>query len=298
MKKAVCTVCKNEYGSLAAHKSNNLWKTVAEATVLQTGKQTQNCSVCGTVMASQDIPKLKATLQLPGKITSFDIKKGSKSTISVTMTEGDSLISCKSSNTKLLTVSAKSNGTVKLQAKKTGKLTLTFKLESGLTKKINVKVISGAVATKKLTLETRNVTLAKGKSVKLNAVRVPFTSTQKITYTSSNKKIAKVSSSGKITAVSPGKAIITAKSGSKKITCTVTVQGIGNIKTALTLKKGKTSVLKPKLYGLTEKATFKSSNSKVAAVNSSGKITAKKKGTATITVKCGKFSVKCKVKVK
>lgn len=48
--------------------------------------------------------------------------------------------------------------------------------------------------------------------------------TKKIKWSSNKKSVAKVSSKGKVTAVSPGKARITAKIGSKKYTCTVTVQ--------------------------------------------------------------------------
>ena len=45
------------------------------------------------------------------------------------------------------------------------------------------------------------------------------------------------------------------------------------------------------------KATWKSSNPKVATVSSKGKATATKKGTATITAKVGKTTYKCKVTV-
>lgn len=45
------------------------------------------------------------------------------------------------------------------------------------------------------------------------------------------------------------------------------------------------------------KATWKSSNPKVATVSSKGKVTAKKKGNATITAKVGKTTYKCKVTV-
>ena len=45
------------------------------------------------------------------------------------------------------------------------------------------------------------------------------------------------------------------------------------------------------------KATWKSSNPKVASVTSKGKVTAKKKGTTTITAKVGKTTYKCKVTV-
>lgn len=45
------------------------------------------------------------------------------------------------------------------------------------------------------------------------------------------------------------------------------------------------------------KATWKSSNPKIASVTSKGKVTAKKKGTTTITAKVGKKTYKCKVTV-
>ncbi|MDD6709606.1 MAG: Ig-like domain-containing protein [Ruminococcus sp.] len=48
----------------------------------------------------------------------------------------------------------------------------------------------------------------------------------------------------------------------------------------------------------TGKVTFKSSNTKVATVNAKGKVVAKKKGNATITVKANGITLKCKVKVK
>lgn len=124
-----------------------------------------------------------------------------------------------------------------------------------------------------------------------------------VKYSSSNKKVAIVNKRGKIKAVRAGKAKITVRSGKSKATCIVTVPGttaIKNIKTSLTLKKGKTKTLKPKLsYVISKnKVTYKSSNSKIVAVNSKGKIKGKKKGTATITVKSGKITKKCKVTVK
>ncbi|MEF2750725.1 MAG: Ig-like domain-containing protein, partial [Blautia faecis] len=46
------------------------------------------------------------------------------------------------------------------------------------------------------------------------------------------------------------------------------------------------------------KVTYKSSNKKIATVSKKGVIKGKKKGTATITIKSGKITKKCKVKVK
>lgn len=60
--------------------------------------------------------------------------------------------------------------------------------------------------------------------------------------------------------------------------------------TKLTLKTTKTRV--------TGTVTYTSSNKKVAVVSSKGVVTAKKKGTATITAKCGKYKATCKITVK
>lgn len=71
-------------------------------------------------------------------------------------------------------------------------------------------------------------------------------------------------------------------------------------KSAVTLyTSGKTTVtLKATVSGKNKKVTWKSSNKKVATVNSKGKVTAKKAGTATITATANGKKVKCKVTVK
>ena len=72
-----------------------------------------------------------------------------------------------------------------------------------------------------------------------------------------------------------------------------------NKKTA-TVYKGKTTTLKATVTGAdASKVTFTSSNPKVAAVNkTTGKVTAKAKGSAVITAKCGDVKATCKVTVK
>ena len=75
---------------------------------------------------------------------------------------------------------------------------------------------------------------------------------------------------------------------------------ITGVPKTLKLKKNQKYTLKPALKPVTskEKITYKSSSFKVVKVDSKGRITAKKKGTAVITVKAGKKTVKCKVTVK
>ena len=76
------------------------------------------------------------------------------------------------------------------------------------------------------------------------------------------------------------------------------VSGIpGTIKIGIRLKKGKSLQLSSILSGMTGKTTWKSSKKSVAKVSSKGKVTAKKKGTATITATCKGKKAKIKVKV-
>lgn len=169
----------------------------------------------------------------------------------------------------------------------------------------SVAFTNTTIKTKAITGLKTKYTVSKGKTVTLKPVLSPVTSTEKITYSSSNKNIASVSSKGVIKGIKAGTAKITVKSGSKKVVLTVTVprvatKKISGIKSAITLRKGQTSQLKPKLTpsNSDDKISYGSSNSKVVTVNSKGVLTAKKKGTAIVTIKSGKVKISMKVTVK
>ena len=128
-------------------------------------------------------------------------------------------------------------------------------------------------------------------------------------WKSSNPGIVTVNKHGKITAKSKkGKATvtITLKSGlSKTIRVTVQEKEVSCTKVTLntktiTLKKNASFSLKPNVKPITciQKVKYKSSDTSIATVSASGRITAKKKGAATITVTVGKKKATCKVKVK
>lgn len=144
----------------------------------------------------------------------------------------------------------------------------------------------------KLTLYTM-----KGKNTAtLKAVVSGSTSTP--TWTSSDISVVQVNTSGKIVVKKSGTAYVTVTLGNKSASCKVTVK-----KPALTVKK-KTIVLKKgQSYTISYsavpagKATFKSSNVKCVAVNANGKIVAKRKGTAVISVSCNNITQKIKVTV-
>ncbi|MCH5299649.1 MAG: Ig-like domain-containing protein, partial [Ruminococcus sp.] len=116
------------------------------------------------------------------------------------------------------------------------------------------------------------------------------------TYKSSNTKVAKVSASGKITALKKGTATITLTNNGSSKSFKITVKNPKLNKTKKTLKKGAKFMLK--ITGKVGTPKFSSNNKKVATVNKKGKIIAKKKGKATITVKTNGMKLKCTIKVK
>ena len=136
------------------------------------------------------------------------------------------------------------------------------------------------------------------------AYAIKCTKSGKLTYKTSNKKIATVSSKGAVTGKKKGSVTITVyRNGKKLTTCKVKVvaapKKVTLDKTSLSLKVGRTFQLVASVNsGSHARYTWSSSNKSVATVSSKGLVTAKKSGSATITVKThnGKKAA-CKVKV-
>ncbi|MCD8078067.1 MAG: lectin like domain-containing protein [Lachnospiraceae bacterium] len=84
---------------------------------------------------------------------------------------------------------------------------------------------TSAVPVTKVTLNKTSLSLTVGKTSTLKATHTPTrtTDSETVTWSSSDTSVATVSSAGKVTAKGVGTAKITAKIGSKKATCTVTV---------------------------------------------------------------------------
>lgn len=146
-----------------------------------------------------------------------------------------------------------------------------------------------------ITAKVSQVYVGKKATIKVTKTKV----TGKVTFKSSNKKVATVNSKGVITGKKAGKAVITVKVGkyTKKLTVKVKKPSFKLVKSSAKLKKGKKTIIKVKAAPVS-KVTYKTSNKKVATVNSKGVVTAKKKGTAKITVKCNGITKTFKVTVK
>lgn len=222
VKTYTCTVCgetKPEAVKATGHKFGS-WTKTEDATVFAPEKQARTCSVCKVLEKRESGAALQPTIKVTANKITLKIKQSTKGFKVTGLAAGDYVKSYKSSNTKIFKVSK--NGKI-TAGKKTGKAKLTITLASGLKKKVTVKVQKADVKTMKITGLDKTLKLKKGKKTTLEPTLKPFTSKQKITYTSSNKKIVTVNAKGVVKAVTPGKAKITVKSGNKQFVVTVKV---------------------------------------------------------------------------
>ncbi|MCR5101191.1 MAG: Ig-like domain-containing protein, partial [Butyrivibrio sp.] len=168
------------------------------------------------------------------------------------------------------------------------------------------------VAVTGVKLNKKKKTIRVGQTFQIETTVNPTNATnQEVTYKTSNSKVAKVDANGLVKAKKVGTATITVttKDGSYSAKCKITVKKAIKVtsvklnKSSKKIKLGKTYQLKAKVKptnATVKDVTWKTSNSKIATVDSTGKVTALKKGTATITVKTkdGKHIAKCKITVK
>ncbi|RGD44037.1 hypothetical protein DW093_01155 [Erysipelotrichaceae bacterium AM07-12] len=210
-----------------------------------------------------------------------------------------------SNNTKVATVSA--SGRVTARGNGTAIITATAKDGSKKAAKCTITVKTPVSAVK---LNVTSKAMKPKDVYYLSATVSPSTaSNTDLLWISNNTKVATVSASGRVTARGNGTAIITAtaKDGSKKAAkCTITVKTpVSSLKLNVrskTLNRGNTYTLKASIYPSTasnKSITWSSSNTKVAKVDSKGKVTAVNGGSAIITAKASNGMVyKCNVYVR
>ena len=207
--------------------------------------------------------------------------------------------------------------TGKITALKPGITTITVETEDGgYTATCNVTVIdSSIVSVTGVKLSATVAELTIGNSKQLTAAIAPTNATNKgVTWSSSNTNVASVSSSGVVVAKGEGTATITVRTddGGYTAACTirvskpspsvVAVTGVKLSAIGIELPVGGSKRLSTTITpsNATNKAvTWSSDNTSVAAVNSSGLITAKGEGTATVTVRTddGGYTATCKITV-
>ena len=167
------------------------------------------------------------------------------------------------------------------------------------------------VALLSLKINPEQTTIIEGQSEQLSVRYSPTNASDKqLIWTSSNSDVAQVSEAGLLTAKSVGIATITARSedGVHSAKClvtvvskTISVTGISLDKTSLSMTEGDTETLTATVLpsDATDKSVTWSSNNTSVATVSSGAVTAKAAGTATITAKTndGSKTASCVVTV-
>lgn len=162
----------------------------------------------------------------------------------------------------------------------------------------HLKAAEAALVKVTVTLDKTSATVYTGKTVTLKAASNDTAKT--VTYTTSNKAVATVSSTGVVKGVKAGTAVITANCGNATATCKVTVKApsVKFAKSSAVVYTGKKATVKATLAGVSS-VTYKSSNTKIATVNSkTGTVKGIKAGTVTITATSGKLKATYKLTVK
>lgn len=267
-------------------------------------------ATCAIVVSAKEYPC--TSISLSKSSYTLDISGTDSVTFTPTVVPSNTTdsITWSSSNTGVATVSPTSGGTKgTIFAKSPGTTTITVTCGSKSTS-ITITVESSCTG---LSLNNTSTTLdlSGTKTVTLTAVKTPNNTTDTVSWNSSNTNIATVSN-GVVTAKGNGTCTITATCGSRSATCSVTVKrsctGVSLNKTSHTMNLYKyqnstsadnsvtlTATVAP--TNTTDSVSWKSSNTNVATVSSSGVVSAKAAGTATITATCGSKTATCAITI-
>ena len=229
--------------------------------------------------------------------TTIDLGTGSNSLQVVAKTKQGKEIEAtdliwKSSNSKIATVDE--NGTV--TGLTNGTTIITATSDTGINGNITITVQTSPKEIK-LSKTTVNFDMSGTHADKLTVTFNPSTTNANntLTWESNKSGVVSVDNSGNITGISNGDAVITVKTpNGKSATCNVTVKtspqsiSLNKGNTTLDLNGTKTEKLtvtfNPSSTNTNNGLTWRSDNTGIVSVDTSGNITAKSNGTTTITV--------------
>ncbi|MGO5113236.1 Ig-like domain-containing protein [Oscillospiraceae bacterium LCP25S3_E10] len=281
--------------SLVWSSSNSSVATVNKGVITAVGKGTctitcksryySNISVSYKVTVKQTVTAV--SMESAVKLNENSTKKLAAK--AVPNTASNTKLTFKSSDTSVAAVS--SDGVITAKSKGSCIITATTTDGSGKSAKCMVTVVRPVT---RVTLNAHTISWNVGKKAHFHPKVTPTTASNvNVKYKSSNTKVAKVDSNGLLTAVGAGTCTITctaADGSGKKDTCKVTVKqpvnkitlsGSGSVDegSSITLK----AVVAPS-NATNKNVTWSSSDTTVATVSSTGKVTALKEG--KVTIKC------------
>ena len=271
------------------------WEVVDEPTCTEAGSRERRCTECDEVLDTEEIPAAGH------KAGAWEVTEEATCTES-----GEEEQSCEECgellNTRKISATGHQFGSYQV-VKKATVLAKGIKARTctlcGKEQTVSLPKLTAQISTSKKTLKVK-------KGAKVSFPKVKYGQGDSIkSYKSNKPSIATVDKKGKITGVKPGTAVITVTLASKKkASVTVTVSNptkkLSVNKKTFSLKEGKSAQSKVSVTpkDSSDKVVYKSSDEKVATVNQKGKITAKKKGTALITITSGSKKIVCRVTVK
>ncbi len=296
----------------------------AVASVDTTGKVTAKAIGVAVITATTHDGEYKATCTITVSNSKVSVTGIELTTTSRNMYAGDQYIlqtiikpdnatdksvTWTSSNPAIATVDE--NGIV--LALKAGTTTITATTNDGGFKANCIITVTGEVVNVTgITLSPTTKTMYAGESSMLMPTVTPDNATNRsVTWTSSDPTIASVDENGMVKAIKKGTATITAKTddGGFTATCVITVNegdkkvtGITLTPTTNTIKPGDSFIITPTVTpsdAADKSVTWSSSDSSIARVDSTGKVTALKAGTVTITATTndGGYKATCTVTV-
>lgn len=270
------------------------------------GSATVKMSVYASASATTPLLEKSVNVTVKQPVTGVSITSANGSN---TVNAGDTLqltAKVSPSNASDTSVTWSSNSTGIAQVSTTGLVTgvaagtavITAKANDGSNKSatFTVTVTKKVIKVTKISLSASTLLTKVGYTKKITATVTPTNAdNREVTWSSSAPTVASVDQSGNITAKSVGNATITvtAKDGSGvTATCWVNVTdikvtGITLNKTTLNIKTGATEQLTAKVQptdATNSKVTWSSNEPTVVEVDQTGMITAKKEGSAVITV--------------
>lgn len=236
----------------------------------------------------------------------LSLKKGESASLKATIfpeNASDKSLKWGSSDVSVATVDAYGN----VKAEGNGEATVfVSSSDGGFTAYCNVKVGTPVTG---ISLDPREFTLETiGSSFTIKPVISPEDASDLgVVWESADTKVVSVASDGTVTAIGPGTTTVKAitNDGSFTSNCVVSVkspaQHVSLDKTSLKLLEGESGKLTATVYPLnsTQKTlTWVSDHPDVASVDNEGNVTARKAGTATVTVKVAEnVTAVCKVTV-
>lgn len=229
------------------------------------------------------------TIKTTGYVNSdyVNLRKGAGTSYSV--------VTCMRKNTQFTFISTKLYNTnwynIKLSNGKTGYIHKNYATKNSASDNSDDNKNDNNNNTNSLKLSDTSETIYKGNKYALTA-----TGASSVKWSSSNTSVATVDSKGVVTAKSTGSATIKATSGSKSVSCSITVKSGSSVNishTSISSIPLDKSVL---LTSSTSGVSWKSSNTSIATVNN-GIVDTKGKGYVTITAYTSNGAASCLISV-